>query len=111
MKRFLVLGLVLTASLVGQVEHAPTVAQCQADRRLWLAKIEEGDSPKLPTFNVLTKWVSEMDDCQKVDPDNVGKYVTATSEIDVFQATRLANFLTRHDMWQKFLDEDAAGQR
>jgi hypothetical protein len=40
MKCLLVLAsLILTASLVGQVEHAPTVAQCQADQRLWLSKL------------------------------------------------------------------------
>jgi hypothetical protein len=32
MKRYLAFAvLILTASLAGQVEHAPTVAQCQAD--------------------------------------------------------------------------------
>lgn len=32
MKRLVLTSLVLTSSLVGQVEHAPTVAQCQADQ-------------------------------------------------------------------------------
>lgn len=43
---------------VGQeVQHAPTVAQCQADQRLWLSKLEDGDkSSALPEFDVLTKW-------------------------------------------------------
>jgi hypothetical protein len=57
------------------------------------------------------KWSSEMDDCQKVDPDNVWKYAHATSVIDILQATRMVHFLRRNDMFQKFLDEDAAGKR
>jgi|HubBroStandDraft_6_1064221.scaffolds.fasta_scaffold517911_2 hypothetical protein len=41
MKRHLVLGcLVLAASLAGQVQYAPTVAQCQADQRFWMSKLE-----------------------------------------------------------------------
>jgi len=113
MKRLLVLGsLILTASLVGQdVQHAPTVAQCQADQRLWDAEIEKGDSPKLPTFDILRKWSGEMDDCQKVDPDNVEKYANATSAIDILQATRMVRFLHRNDLWGKFIAEDAAGKR
>lgn len=32
---------VLTASVSGQIEHAPTVAQCQADQRLWMANMQD----------------------------------------------------------------------
>jgi hypothetical protein len=41
---------VLTASVAGQVEHAPTVEQCQADQRLWLAEIEVRDPKAHPLF-------------------------------------------------------------
>jgi hypothetical protein len=111
MKRVLILGVFVLAAVGQDVQHAPTVAQCQADQRLWLAEIEEGDSSKLPTVNILTKRSDELDDCQKVDPDNVGKYVNATSEIDILKATRMVHFLRRNGMFQKFLDEDAAGKR
>jgi hypothetical protein len=80
--RYLMLGFffLLTGSIAGQVEHAPTIAQCQADQRLWLSKIEE--NPKqLPSFTVLNKWKNEMNDCQSVDPSNQLKYYNTLSEI------------------------------
>jgi hypothetical protein len=66
MKFTLVLGwLILTASLVGQVEHSPTVAQCQADQRLWLSDLEEPHN-SLPVYAVLGQWNVEMSVCEKV---------------------------------------------
>jgi len=114
MKRILILAtLILTASLsVGQdVKHAPTVGQCQADQRVWVADIEQVDSPRLPKYSVLSKWSHEMTDCEKVDPDNKGKYYNTGAEIDAMQAIRLMDFLDRHGLWAKFKEEDAAGKR
>jgi len=107
------LAVVLVASLtVGQdVQHAPTVAQCQADQRVWVADIEQVDSPRLPKYSVLSKWSHEMTDCEKVDPDNKGKYYNTGAEIDAMQAIRLMDFLDRHGLWAKFKEEDAAGKR
>jgi hypothetical protein len=100
MKR-LILALILTASLVGQVEHAPTVAQCQADQRLWISRIEEGDSPRLPVFTVLTQWSHEMMECEKVDPNNEQRYYNTGSEIDEVESNRLLGFLNRHDLYHE----------
>jgi|SRR4029077_8454721 hypothetical protein len=105
------LAVVMVSLSVGQVEHAPTVAQCQADQRLWLSKIEQGDSPALAKFDVLSQWSTEMIDCQKVDPTHSWDYNNLGWEISTTQATRMLSFIHRHDMWQKFLNEDAAGQR
>jgi|HubBroStandDraft_6_1064221.scaffolds.fasta_scaffold09033_6 hypothetical protein len=44
MKPFLLVAAVLlsASSLTSQeVEHAPTVAHCQADQKLWLAELED----------------------------------------------------------------------
>ena len=112
MKKFLILAVLMTASVTGQVEHAPTVAQCQADQRLWLATIEESkDSERNPAFLVLTKWDREMTDCEKVDPDNRVKYYCTGAEIAALREVRLLNFLARHDLFPKFIEEDAAGKR
>jgi hypothetical protein len=112
MKRLVLTGLILTASLVGQeIKHAPTVAQCQADQRLWFAQLEEGDSPKLPTQDVLAKWNNEMSDCQKVDPGNTPMYYNTGAEIDAAMETRLTHFILRHGLWSQFMDEDTAGKR
>jgi hypothetical protein len=111
MKRYLAFAiLILTASLAGQVEHAPTVAQCQADQRLWLAKVE-GSSSQLPEYNVLVKWVSEMGDCAKVDHDNNVEYYNVEAEVTAEEQIRLSHFLDRRSLWQQFIAEDAAGKR
>jgi hypothetical protein len=102
---------VMVSLAVGQVEHAPTVAQCQADQRLWLSKIEEGDSQTLAKFDVLSQWNTEMIHCQKVDPTHSWDYNNLAGEISATQAARMLHFIQRHDMWQKFVSEDAAGQR
>ena len=115
MKHLLVLGwLVLAASLVGQVEHAPTVAQCQADQRLWLATIEadaSGEKTGLPNIYVMRAWSVEMGQCKDVDPGNRFKYYNTQAEIATDEMLRLRHFLDRHDLLGKFIEEDAAGKR
>jgi hypothetical protein len=120
MKRCLVLGwLILTASLVGhafrlesQVEHSPTVAQCQADQRLWLSKLETLPADTgLPSYTSLSLWAIEMDNCQQVDPKNQWLYYNVHGEISDVQASRMVRFVGRHGLWNKFLAEDAAGKR
>jgi len=72
MKLILGVVIVLTSSMLGgqDVQHAPTVAQCQADQRLWMSKIESDPTNQLtlPTYSVLHKWEGEMRDCEDVDP-------------------------------------------
>lgn len=112
MKRCLVLGwLVLTASLTGQVEHAPTVAQCQADERLWISYVEHKKDEDLPPLTVLSDWTLEMEDCQKVDRENGRLYFNLSSEILALRLTRMSHFLARHALYKQFIDEDAAGKR
>lgn len=101
----------LAASLKGQVEHAPTVAQCQADQRLWLADIEGGHREQLPAFDVLGKWNTEMLDCQKVDPAHAWIYNNTSGEITAEAATRTLDFIMRNQLYKKFVEEDAAGKR
>ena len=117
MKCYLVLAILILAvalpqgvTLAGQVEHAPTVATCQADQRLWLSELEE-DVPKLPKFEVLMQWDHEIRDCQEVDPENRLKYYNTSVEIHAEQFTRVTNFIDRHGLWNQFEAEDAAGKR
>jgi hypothetical protein len=115
MNPFLVFAVVLVASLVApQVEHAPTVAQCQADQRLWLAKIEadaNGDKTGLPNIYTMRAWGIEMTQCKDVDPSNRFKYFNTEAEIFTDEMLRLRHFLDRHDLMEKFIEEDAAGKR
>src|SRR5437899_2944535 len=118
MKRLLVIGsLVVTASLTAsftaspaQVEHAPTVAQCQADQRLWLSQLEGNDKSTL-AFYVFTDMAVEMEACSEVDLPNARKYFNTESEATATQAMRLSKFIRRHHLWEKFLAEDKEGKR
>ncbi|HEY6339735.1 MAG TPA: hypothetical protein VIW68_14680 [Candidatus Sulfotelmatobacter sp.] len=117
MKRLVLTGLILAALLVaaspaGQVEHAPTVAQCQADQRLWLSQMESDHGQgSLRAYDVIEKWKWEMDDCMSIDPENKVRYYNTESEVWVVQMARTKDFLKRHQMWETFLEEDAAGKR
>jgi hypothetical protein len=114
-QRFLVLVLtcvILTASLVGQdVQHAPTVAQCQADQRLWDSEIMNKSRDDLPVVGILQKQTSEMRDCLSVDPPHQFQYIVTTDEIDAEELIRTLHFLQRHNMMADFKTEDAAGKR
>jgi hypothetical protein len=112
-QRLIVLiGLLVAPSLVGQVEHAPTVAQCQADQRLWLSKLETLPVDKdLPSYTTLSLWNNEMGQCQKVDPPNEWKYYNVEGEISDVEISRMIKFLGRQGLWSKFIAEDAAGNR
>ena len=113
MRTFLLLMLVCflcSVSAYSQVEHAPTVAQCQADQRLWFSELEEPE-PKLPVFDVIREWSHEMRDCEKVDPENKLRYYNVEGEVEAEKVRRLAAFIDRHGLWGQFKTEDAAGKR
>jgi hypothetical protein len=95
------------------VEHAPTVAQCQADRAYWDSKLEQDDRKGTSDvqFMTLFEWDVEMDKCRVVDYPNRWQYFNLGEEALAEMAIRQRRFLVRHSMWQQFLDEDAAGQR
>jgi hypothetical protein len=117
MKRLtLILATLITASvsISGQVEHtALTVAQCQTDQRLWFTQLEDATkgSDNLPAIDVIRAQSLEMMKCEDVDPGNRLKYYATESENVVVEKGRMEHFLDRHDMWKKFLEEDAAGKR
>jgi hypothetical protein len=112
----LVLLLVLTTSLNSQnsqIEHAPTIEQCQADQRLWLSKLEQSPSDGLPDYLTLSQWNHEMNDCDKVDSNSSSRfsYLNTGSEIKAEKIGRLLDFLERHNLGRQFMEEDAAGKR
>jgi hypothetical protein len=105
--------LILTASLAGQVEqieHAPTVAQCQADQRLWDYQITN-QAEKLPDIKVLQKWNREMGECESIDPSNKLPYFVTVDEVDGEMLIRMMHYLQRHDTLKEFVHEDEAGKR
>lgn len=109
MRRLILVLFVLSAG--GQdIEHAPTVAQCQADQRLWDSKIES-KSEKLPDIGVLQRWSSELRDCLTVDSQHQLQYVFTVGEIDTETMLRMTHFLERRNMLTDFKAEDATGKR
>jgi hypothetical protein len=103
--------LVCVPSFPQQVEHAPTVAQCQADQRLWASKMRDIHGLDDVAFPTLVGWGTEMSQCETVDPENLHKYYNTNSEDIAERATRELHFISRHDLGQQFIDEDAAGKR
>jgi hypothetical protein len=93
------------------VEHAPTVQQCQADQAYWFSKLEQTHGTDDVTYGTLQGWHTEMDQCAVVDPSNRWKYYNTMSESDAEVATRLMRFVERHNLWKQFIAEDAAGVR
>jgi len=96
------------------VKHAPTVAQCQADQRLWNSKLE--DKPHQQgladiSYGTLMEWIIEMGDCEEVDPENRDKYLNTGQEAITANAIRLRDFIRRRKLFEEFLKEDAAGER
>jgi hypothetical protein len=111
MKRILILSVFVLVA-VGQsqdVKHAPTVAQCQADQRLWLSELES-DATSI-TFTTLRDWIIEMGDCRKIDPVHDWAYYNTYGEASGIGGLRMMTFIKRHELWDKFLAEDAAGKR
>jgi hypothetical protein len=92
-----------------QIKHAPTTEQCQADHHLWFAQVE--NEKEQPDVTVLDNWLSEMDDCEKVDPTNKRQYQNLEYEILVTEAGRMISFLDRHHLHAQFVAEDKQGHR
>jgi hypothetical protein len=95
---------------VGQeVQHAPTVAQCQADQRLWGHALAHPEN--LPDFVALEERASEMVDCGRVDPQDQPEYELTAATIYAQIEARMLHYLQRHNMLADFKAEDAAGKR
>lgn len=92
------------------IEHAPTVAQCQADQRLWLSQMEP-EHQTLPIWSAMAERIAEMDSCGKVDPDHSKEYENTCHELEFNLADRFMDFIKRNGMWGQFTAQDKAGKR
>lgn len=112
-RTLLAVAILIAVPALGQkVEHAPTAAQCQADQRLWLSRLEDNaDRLKDVTVRTVPAWQAEMQQCQAVDPENQRKYANTRSEAEAEIESRKGYFISRHGLYGQFLAEDAAGQR
>ena len=113
MKTLWLAALVIPAQLIHaqEVKHAPpTVAQCQADQRLWIDKLERPNLGVDVSYPELNGWTTEMLNCEPVDPANRMLYYNTASESRANQAMRLENYLLRHNLYSQFVIEDAQGK-
>ena len=109
---FIVLALLFSVPGIPQeVEHAPTVAQCQADQRFWISKLEADHGLDDVTVPTLIAWEHEMIKCEAVDPPNRIQYYNTWGEATAIEAWREHDFIKRHGLDEQFLAEDAAGKR
>jgi hypothetical protein len=107
-----ILILATAPAFAQQIEHAPSVDQCQADQRLWLHRVEDKDDKLLDiTFGMLSEWYAEMDRCQAVDPPNSHRYYNTQAEIQAEKLVRFQSFVERHGLLAQFFAEDTAGKR
>jgi hypothetical protein len=93
------------------VEHTPTVEQCRADQRVWLATLQQSHDVTDVTFPTLRQWTTEMQDCTDIDNVNAYKYLNTLAEARAVQMTRLLRFIQRHNLIDQFKAEDAEGKR
>jgi hypothetical protein len=120
---FLVSGPPLS-SLGEQQKHAHTVAQCRADAAAW--NTEEETAPKDKdigyqlSFGELLKRQREVMDCMMMDsqhgPDGtvIGvrtSYKTMYHMYGTAMMLRYSHFLDRHQLMEKFIEEDEKGLR
>jgi hypothetical protein len=108
----LAVAILIAVPTLSQVEHAPTVAQCQADQRLWFSKLE-GPESNLDDTTIITlnDWSKEMVQCEAVDPENRFKYGNTSAESVAEKSIREMHFINRHGLYDQFIAEDAAGKR
>jgi hypothetical protein len=133
MKKILLIVLTLSfrgvAHAQGQTEeHAPTVAQCQADLAAWYnagmyieynkaeAARPNFDTPNRSPINKiplteLSRRRDEMADCFYVDSSRRTEYRDAMNLYDFLRADRFKSFVLRHNLLEQLIREDAAGER
>jgi hypothetical protein len=105
------------------VKHAPTIESCVADINLWSSEIPTGWDPgaalKSLTANEIQGRRRELTECEASYP-MLGRATTSGSSsnaerlqfnYEIEMETRFIDFLKRHDMLDKFKQEDQAGQR
>src|ERR1700736_5797283 len=94
-------------------KHAPSAAQCRADAAAWNKEEDAGPKDKdvgyqLP-FGELLKRQRKMMSCTKLDRQH-GQYRIYHVYTTAMYA-RYQHFLVRHELMEKFLDEDSKGSR
>jgi hypothetical protein len=115
MKTTIIVAVILLFAGVVQAQSAPTVQQCRADASTWKphgrTDIENGPVP----YTELLSRAAELRACGMTYPDDTQnpnfKWVMLASVYDHAAHVRLAEFISRHNLGEKFIAEDEAGKR
>jgi len=116
------------ATVAQQTEHAPTLESCVADLNLWEFEMhgwpnpssaQEREATKRLTFDQINHRVISLAECMDAHPglaknkgpDSANESLTLADIYNAELQLRLSNFIDRHGLTQKFMDEDAAGKR
>ena len=105
-----------------EVQHAPTVAQCQADAALWQSQSgdffrahKSHDAKNTAVASLTAKELLarsiEMADCLTVDSGHDEDYSMVQSTYFELFGDRMNNFMKRHNLMEQFFKEDEAGRR
>ena len=111
---WLLLAMAIPLQFIHAQEHLPTVAQCQADQKLWLNQLEQNPARSgvaNVSFGELTGWQGEMIECQIVDRKNKRRYYATSSEVVKEQSLRLLYLAQHHNLYDQFLVEVVQGKR
>ena len=109
-------------------KHAPTVAQCRADVKLWYNDAEASEYTKAQdalqddntpnrtayvklAINEVRLRMFEMTDCAQVDDANFSAYHKAHEFYFTIFTDRLFRYMQRHNLFQQVEKEDAEGKR
>ena len=106
---WLLLAMAIPLQFIHAQEHLPTVAQCQADQKLWLNKLEQNPARSV-SFGELTGWQGEMIECEFVDRKNERRYYATSSEVVKEQSLILLDMAKRHNLYDQFLVEVVQGK-
>ena len=104
----IVLVIMITVFVQPQ-EHTPVLEQCRVDASAW-AKADKSYMQRFP-FSEISRRFQEMYDCTNADRPNESKYVFVGLQLSVEESHRAEYFITRHNLWNQFIAEDAQGKR
>jgi hypothetical protein len=112
-KLWLLLAMAIPLQFIHAQEHLPTVAECRADQKLWLNKLEQ-NPPRSGVANVsfgeLNGWQGEMIECEFVDRKNKHRYYATSSEVVQEQSLRLLYLAKGHNLYDQFLADVVQGK-
>ena len=115
------------ATVPQEPKHAPTLQSCTVDLNLWTAQIpgwpnssaeQAREGTKALTFNEMGARIASLNDCVSAYPTlnraRAGELSMPFSLVGIYHgetAERYFDFLDRHNLLVKFIQEDEAGKR